>query len=166
MPMNKNILIGFLALLLLIAGGFIIRDIQKGNIEKERDTEEVEEEQNTEGKVLPRVEVNQSTEERVSIVGQWHNNDDPQSTLTFQADGSFVDIYGGGAIREVGTYDSVDSVHDLPSGTEYDPEATFLRQTFGNESYYYEVLVLDSTSLELLPLSGGTRVLEYTRADS
>lgn len=164
--MNKNLLIGILLFLLFIAGGFIVRDIQKENIKNATDTEGPVVGQSAEVAVPTDTEVNQSAEEQVSIVGQWHNNDDPQSTLTFQADGSLVDVYGGGAIREAGSYDYVDSVNDLPFDAEYDSGATFLRQTFANESYYYEVLLLDSTSLELLPLSGSARILKYTRADS
>ncbi|MEX0933403.1 MAG: hypothetical protein WDZ74_01485 [Candidatus Paceibacterota bacterium] len=161
--MAKNTLIGFLVLLLVIAGVFIIRNQGNENGDVPEELEDTETPQNTEGEPRADFEADASPETRASIVGLWEKSDDSQSTLTFHSDGTLVDTYGGGAIYETGTYDFVTSADDLPRNVQYDPEAIYLRQTFGNQSYYYEVRTLNESLLELRLLSEGGGVLNYTR---
>ena len=168
--MIKNVFIAFLVLLLVIAGIFVARDLSgemevaDENIEGARDVLgkelEKEEEANTE------FEVGLLRENEMSIVGRWQKNDDSQSILMFQSDGTLIDSYGGGVVYEVGTYSLFDTANDLPQGVEHRSGTIFLRQTFGDETYYYELYLVDDNSLELLPLSGDTRTLKYLRLDS
>jgi len=165
--MVKNLLIGFLVVLLIVAGIFIVRDLVREDAEMTESVEEAEVIENRETETpAANTEETLQPEEEAQIIGHWQKDDDPQNTLTFQADGALIDSYGGGAIYETGTYNFVDSTNDLPPDAQYDAKATYLRQAFGNQSYYYKVLVLDRDSLEFLPLSGETRILKYIRVDS
>lgn len=167
--MAKNALIGFLLFLLLIAGALIVREhrSEKGDVlEAVEDVETAQNSLDREDESLINLKVTPQGENQVRIVGQWQKSDDSLSTLTFEADGVIIDTYGGGAISETGTYDYVSSESDLPEGAPYDPDSTYLRQTFGNQSYYYEIVLLDSRTLELLFLSEPSRTVKYTRVDS
>lgn len=103
------------------------------------------------------------------IVGSWQSLDDPQSVLHFQSNGEMQDIYSGGAVNELGTYQVFDSGNSLPTeitelGENIDSAGVYLRQSFGPEDYYYLIDALDLNSLSLFYLPRGN-ILEYRRID-
>lgn len=162
--MVKNIIIGILVVLLCAAGALIVLDWRGAEVRTSEEGPQVEA-----GDEEPRVEESEVAEAedeeapQVRLVGVWQSVDDPQSVITFEANGEVTDTYGGGVLVETGTYQLFESRSALPEDLGVTSEGPFLRQTFGEEDYYYEVSELSESVLELIHLSGRGNVLRYER---
>lgn len=170
----KNAPIIILSALLLLSLGFIVWQnfLQKDTqIDTENRQEESvkngdlkEEEKKYDEKTLP-----SQGDVRELIVGSWQSLDDEQSVVVFQSNGEIQDIYAGGAVNEFGTYQIFDSANSLPPtemerALSVNDTGPYLRQTFGDQDYYYVILELDSEDLSLSYLARGN-TLKYRRVD-
>src|SRR5680860_1568219 len=107
----KNTTITVLALLLVIAVGIIVRqnrsvDEPSTDTELETLTEDVDspaEESSLGAADNEEIALTVGAAE-LAIVGTWRSDEDEQSVITFEQNGTFRDVYGGGVVNEVGTY--------------------------------------------------------------
>jgi hypothetical protein len=163
--MIKNILIVILFILLVVAGFFIVRErrVETETEGAERESEGLENVIEEEEEETPQVENPEETDARTLLVGTWRSLDDPQSTLVFHSNGEITDSYGGGVLNETGSYQLFEEGAHLRLDTPIRPEGMVLRQTFGDEEYYYEIIELSAESLELGYLTRGGLTLRYER---
>lgn len=166
--MIKNIVIGFLSILLITAGIFILND-RRQNRQNARELSNSVMTENTDSentKDTPKPETTAQTKKKTPqelIVGGWQSTDDSQSIITFESNGEVTDVYGGGVVHEAGTYQIFENQESLPRNLLPVQGDLFLRESFGKEDYYYTISELNSGILRLLYISGNGSILNYRR---
>ncbi|MEX0909661.1 MAG: hypothetical protein WDZ75_00020 [Candidatus Paceibacterota bacterium] len=164
--MVKNAIIGLLLTLLVVALFLIVQDIRGNEVSVQEQSVHREVEDREEGSSeneTGAIQEDASEETATLLIGVWQSLDDPQSTLIFHRNGEITDSYGGGVVEEKGNYQLFSSSANFEIAAVQNPNSMILRQSFGTEEYYYEIIEISEDLLEIVFLTGDGSVLRYER---